>query len=551
MKKLLYILFICIGFATFAQQKQIEAYTDSTKIKIGSQFHLYLKAKADTASVVHFPKEQFFGALEVLEEYPTDTIVDKNNRAKFELIKKYGLTQFDSGRYVIPQLKVFINNKPFLTDSLYIEVNPVQVDTLKQPLFDIKDVIAAEGSTSSKIWLWILISIAILGLAGFGVYHYLRKRKTTPKELQVIYTPIEKATINLKQLEEKNLIEKGAVKEYYSELTDITRTYIQEAVKFPAMENTTDELLENLKRTAIRRKLAFSDEMITSLEKVLRQADLVKFAKSKPLEFEIIEDRNAVEKTLRTMHGAIPLKTPEEEEAERNEELRLELERKRKRKKLISNLSFVGAIVVVIGMAYWMATSGITTIKDKLFGSSTSELVTAEWVTSEYGNPPIKMETPKVLKRMDTSTMIADELKPAFKNIAVFGDGAIFGDYTVMASTMQFTTPEGQEDISSKIDLGMLLEGMYALWEAQGAKNILMQKQEYTTPTGTEGMKAFGTLDYINPLTKKSNKFYYEILVFKQRDIMQQVITVFKESDPNKNEIIDRIISSVELGQLR
>ena len=64
-------------------------------------------------------------------------------------------------------------------------------------------------------------------------------------------------------------------------------------------------------------------------------------------------------------------------------------------------------------------------------------------------------------------------------------------------------------------------------------------------------MKAFGTLDYINPLTKKSNKFYYEILVFKQRDIMQQVITVFKESDPNKNEIIDRIISSVELGQLR
>ena len=483
MKKLLYILFICIGFATFAQQKQIEAYTDSTKIKIGSQFHLYLKAKADTASVVHFPKEQFFGALEVLEEYPTDTIVDKNNRAKFELIKKYGLTQFDSGRYVIPQLKVFINNKPFLTDSLYIEVNPVQVDTLKQPLFDIKDVIAAEGSTSSKIWLWILISIAILGLAGFGVYHYLRKRKTTPKELQVIYTPIEKATINLKQLEEKNLIEKGAVKEYYSELTDITRTYIQEAVKFPAMENTTDELLENLKRTAIRRKLAFSDEMITSLEKVLRQADLVKFAKSKPLEFEIIEDRNTVEKTLRTMHGAIPLKTPEEEEAERNEELRLELERKRKRKKLISNLSFVGAIVVVIGLAYWMATSGITTMKDKLFGSSTSELVTAEWVTSEYGNPPIKMETPKVLKRMDTSTMIADELKPAFKNIAVFGDGAIFGDYTVMASTMQFTTPEGQEDISSKIDLGMLLEGMYALWEAQGAKNILMQKQEYTTPT--------------------------------------------------------------------
>src|SRR5690606_11240348 len=105
-------------------------------------------------------------------------------------------------------------------------------------------------------------SLVFIGLSGLVVYQYFRKRNKTPKEPEIVYTPIEKATISLKQLEEKHLIEKGAVKEYYSELTDITKTYIEEAVKFPAMENTTNELLENLKRTAIRRKLAFSDEMI-------------------------------------------------------------------------------------------------------------------------------------------------------------------------------------------------------------------------------------------------------------------------------------------------
>src|SRR5690606_33163235 len=152
-----------------------------------------------------------------------------------------------------------------------------------------------------------------------------KKQTKTSKEPEVVYTPIEKATIGLKKLEEKQLIEKGAIKDYYSELTDIARTYLEEAVKIPAMENTTAELIENLKLTAIKRNLAFSDEMISSLEKVLKQADLVKFAKSKPLDFEIVEDRNSIEKTLRTMHGIIPLKTPEEEEAERNEELRLEL----------------------------------------------------------------------------------------------------------------------------------------------------------------------------------------------------------------------------------
>src|SRR5690606_21652279 len=127
---------------SLAQQKQIEASIDSTKIRIGSQFHLILKTKVDTTSMVFFPKEQLFGMLEVLEDYPTDTIIDKKNRAKWELVKKYGLTQFDSGRYVIPQLRVIIDNKPYLTDSMFIEVKNIEVDTLKQPLFDIKDVIA-------------------------------------------------------------------------------------------------------------------------------------------------------------------------------------------------------------------------------------------------------------------------------------------------------------------------------------------------------------------------------------------------------------------------
>lgn len=538
-----------LGLGCFAQQKQIETTTDSTKIRIGSQFHLILKTKVDTASSVIFPKEQMFGALEVLEDYPTDTIIDNKNRTKFELIKKYGLTQFDSGRYVIPQLKVLINNKPFLTDSLFIEVTNVQVDTLKQPLYDIKDVIVDNQSSSMKWWMWLLISLALIGGGVWGFIQWKKKQTKTSKEPEVVYTPIEKATIGLKKLEEKQLIEKGAIKDYYSELTDIARTYLEEAVKIPAMENTTAELIENLKLTAIKRNLAFSDEMISSLEKVLKQADLVKFAKSKPLDFEIVEDRNSIEKTLRTMHGIIPLKTPEEEEAERNEELRLELERKRRKKKMISNISFATGIVIVIGLAYWVATSGISTIKNKFFGSPTTEFLTSEWITSEYGNPPVKIETPKVLKRMQSSEFIPDEMKALFKELTMFGEGSMFGDYYIMVSTMKFQEQAQQQ--ASQIDLNLVLDGNYSLWEKQGAKNILMQKEQYQTVGGIEGMKAYGALDFLNPITKSSTKVYYEMLVFKQAQGIQQVIVIIKESDPNKKEIIDRIINSVELGQAR
>src|SRR5690554_1084025 len=547
MKNLLYIFFISLGLGGFAQQKQVETSTDSTKILIGSQFHLILKTKVDTTSVVYFPEEKMFGALEVLEDYPTDTIIDRKNRAKFELIKKYGLTQFDSGRYVIPQLKVLIDNKPFLTDSLYIEVANVQVDTLKQPLFDIKDVIADSQKSSSKWWLWLLIGLGIIGL-GVLAFFLWKKRKNSIKEPEVVYTPIEKATIGLKNLEEKQLIEKGAVKDYYSELTDIARTYLEEAVKIPAMENTTAELVENLRKTAITRKLAFSEEMIVSLEKVLKQADLVKFAKSKPLDFEIVEDRNSVEKTLRTMHGIIPLKTPEEEEAERNEELRLGLERKRRKKKMISNISFAVGIVIVVGLAYWVATSGISTIKSKFFGSPTTAFLTSEWITSEYGNPPVKIETPKVLMRTDISSSFTSQIKQEIKEHLFFEYGTLFTENLYISVNTTKLNPEAFEDGKiTEEDVARYIDRAFTEWETKGAKNILIQREEFTSLTGTQGVKIFGSFDYLNKDSKDSKKIYYESLVFQHKQGFIHIIVHIDDNDINKKEITDRIINSVEL----
>ena len=126
------------GFFGFSQK--ITTSIDSSQIKIGSQFNLTLKASVNAKDKVVFPEGKFFGALEILESYPIDTI--KNN-SQYELIKKYGLTQFDSGKYLIPRLLVKINNKEFRTDSLSIVVNNVKVDTTKQQMYDIKDIIAS------------------------------------------------------------------------------------------------------------------------------------------------------------------------------------------------------------------------------------------------------------------------------------------------------------------------------------------------------------------------------------------------------------------------
>src|SRR5574343_1484030 len=170
MKKKLYLyIALLFGFLGFAQQ--ISSSIDSTQLKIGSQFNLTIKAKVNAKDKVVFPDGKFFGALEILESYPIDTV--KNN-SQYELIKKYGLTQFDSGKYLIPRLLVKINNKEFRTDSLSIVVNNVKVDTTKQQMYDIKDIIATEEEPSSEWWK-LLVLLALIIASGFASYFVIKK----------------------------------------------------------------------------------------------------------------------------------------------------------------------------------------------------------------------------------------------------------------------------------------------------------------------------------------------------------------------------------------
>src|SRR5436190_3551644 len=312
MKIKLYILLPLLSASVFAQQKQVKASIDTTRNKIGAQFNLTIKAEADTSAVVAFPKGNHFGGLEVIRSYVIDTVI-KNGR--YELIKKYGLTQFDSGKYGIPPLKVLINKKPFLTEPILVEVSNVAVDTLKQKMYDIKPIAPA---SSESIWIqilkWFFLLYVLSGICVFLYWWFIKRKKGEKTEEIVFKSPIEKATTLLNTLEQKQLWQRGEIKSYYSELTDIARNYIEEAIEIPAMESTTTELIQGLRIASMKKKMTLSQETIENLERVLQQADLVKFAKSKPLDFEITEDRQKIEKAIITLDKAIPVIVEEEEE---------------------------------------------------------------------------------------------------------------------------------------------------------------------------------------------------------------------------------------------
>ena len=531
MKIKYYILFFLISASLFAQ-KQVETKIDVTKNKIGAQFNLTLKTNVDTLAKVVFPTSKNFGKMEVIRSYVIDTIKLGD---RYELIKKYGVTQFDSGKYVIPSLKVLINNKAFATDSLLVEVSNVQVDTLKQKLFDIKPIVEVPYELS-YFWQYVLIILLILGI-GALIYWLIKKyQKKKVEEVEELKSPIERATILLKTLEKKELWQKGAVKEYYSELTDIARNYIEEAIEIPAMESTTSELILALRAASIKKKMTLSAEILENLERVLKQADLVKFAKSKPLDYEIAEDQNKIEKAILTLDKSIPIEIEiEEDTSEWDEMRRLQKLKKQKRTRILTAIGFVvGALLGLF--IFFVMTKGFDYVKDNIIGRPTKELVEGKWVSSEYGNPKVYIETPKVLTRIDASKQFPKEVIALLKEPSTFTYGSLQSNFYIALVTVK---PKQE----TEYDLQKGLEGTI---DGFGGQNVVLKQEEFQTKMGVSGLKGFGTMVFLDPVLKSSVKLYYEIILFKEDGGYQQVMIFHEEGDKYAEQISERVINSVE-----
>ena len=542
MKKYISLLLLILSAAVFAQQKRVVTSIDTTKNKIGAEFKLTIKTDVDTLSKVVFPNLKNLGALEVIQSYPIDTV--KNND-RYELIKKYGLTQFDSGKYTIPSVKILINNKPYYTDSLKVEVANVVVDTLKQKMYDIKDIVPVEN-TIGDWWKYLLALALIVGI-GALVYWYIKKQQKKKIEEEVYKTPIEKATNLLNNLEKKELWQKGEIKSYYSELTDITRNYIEEAIEIPAMESTTSELILGLRAASVKKKMTVSQETIENLERVLKQADLVKFAKSKPLDYEITEDRNKIQKAILTLDSAIPVVVEIQEdtllnEAQRQKQIQIQLKKKRNKRIALTIASVL--FLLFATTTFFIVTKGFDYVKDNIIGHPTKELLEGEWVKSEYGNPGIIMETPKVLKRIDLTKSLPKNGMALIKEMNSFAYGSLLDNFYLMVSTYKY-----KQD-STSVDLKKSMEGTIQALESQGAQNMIVKQEDFQTPEGISGLKGYGTFTRLNEVTKSSEKLYYELLLFGQDGGLQQIMIFHEEGDSYANQISDRVLSSVELKQV-
>ena len=539
MKRLLYYTFLLAFPMLYAQEVKVE--TNTKNIKIGEQIQYKVSVETPADTPVSFPEGQTFAPLEMVKTRAADTLRDGG---KYRLVKEYYLTQFDEGKYTIPSQKIRINNKDYFTDSLLVEVHTVAIDTLKQPLYDIKPIQEVKKPFTSYGWmLTIIAAVLLLLIVAFVYFVFIRKKKFPFLQTQKKLPPFDRAIQDLKELQNSKYLIQSQHKEYYTRLTDIVKAYLEEEVHILAKESTTDELLTKINLLQEKGKLNLNQETITNLKRVLQTADLVKFAKNKPSDDNAEYDRETIENVVIKTKEAIPLEPTDEQAINEARQKALALKRQ-KRKRLLIRIG-VGILLFFLlgGVGLYF---GYRTLKNWLFNPYVAELNEGKWVTSDYGYPITELTTPKVLMRKQIVDITG--FKPIIHSQSTFYFGSLNSELYIMTNIITFVKETGgnsseRGDGNISLDPQLVNEIVLAQLDKAGAKNITTLQEEYTTPAGVKGMKVFGemTLPDKNGNPFKAN---YELYSFTENGALQQLLITYI-NDFNAKAIAKRVVNSI------
>ena len=536
MRQIIFLLCFSVLFSFtkgIAQSyEELLVAVDSTELRIGEQINIRYQIKGDSLSQIQFAEQPNFAPFELLEDFPLDTL---RSQAHYLFTKKYALIQFDSGTYWIPKQKILINGVGMITDSISIRVNTVVVDTLKQPLFDIKPLVAVKRGYK-KLTQQILITVFGLILLILAVFLILRVQKKLIEKRKEL-PPFDRALLELKALEEERPRLQEEYKSYYSKLTDVVRRYLEEEANITALESTSRELLKKLELLKDSGKLDLDGETLRSLKRVLEHADLVKFARSAP-EFEVAtSDRNLVEDVVIKTQEALPEPTQEEIEATAAYQKVLKKQKRQKQFK-IAGLGALGLFLLVGLITVYVY--GFGNVKDTLIQYPTKVMMNNKWIQSQYGTPALLLATPEVLVRAAETP----------KGTILFSAGDPLNSVYVQLSFIQQAPPEQGKEKSEEVqqqEAQEMINKIIAGLEVDGAANMLINPDPFKTKDGSEVIQLSGTLDLLNPNVKERTRCRLRSIILPFEQVQVELRMLYAKDDRYGDEIEARIIESLEV----
>lgn len=273
-RKLLFALLAFVIVAQGGDDLTARARVDSTDFLVGDFIHIRVELQHPVGTSVQMALNDSVDRFLVIDR---GTLVTEGGATRTNVV----VARYDSGQAIFPPIQFVCMvqgdtlPQQVATNPLVLNIHSVPVD-LQAEIRDIKPPLSL-SMTPGEILLYLLVAL-IIGLGGYALYRRFKNRK---KAVVEAYVPPPKhahvlALEQLALLKEKRLWQQGHVKQYYSEGTEIIRRYFELRFGFMALEQTTDEILNDLRRHSVGKPV------VDQAETALRLADLVKFAKYQP-----------------------------------------------------------------------------------------------------------------------------------------------------------------------------------------------------------------------------------------------------------------------------
>ena len=342
-----FVLFVACVMCTFAQVT-VDVKIDSLELFVGEQTGITLEVSSDAKSQLIMPQykegDVLVPGVEVVEAAKPDTQM-LNEGARRMITQRYIVTSFDSSFYYLPPFEVLADSIKYESNSLALRVLTVPVDTIHLdqyfPPKEIRKLPFVWADWKMIFWLSVLLILWVAGL----VWLYIRYRdnkpiiriiKRTPK-----LPPHTAAMQEIEQIKAEKAWAKEDSKDYYTRLTAILRTYIEQRYGFNAMEMTSGEIIERLLSEQ-------TQESLSELRSLFQTADLVKFAKYSTLINE--NDKNLVN----AIEFINQTKKPEDVNAKPEPDEQM-IETQRSKRVLISmRVTLISLTVIAAGLLAWI-----------------------------------------------------------------------------------------------------------------------------------------------------------------------------------------------------
>ncbi len=285
-----------------------KAKLDSATLIMGRTTALHLEITQDKNARGFFPGEQadtLSAMVEIAERPAADTTDLGNDR--IQINRDLIIQSFDSGLWVIKPIPYVVNGDTAFCNQLTLKVLPVDVSQMK----DIHDIKPVEDVPFNLLdwlpdywWAWLLGLLLIIG-AIWAYRKYYKKGVNPLKPGKKRLPPYDEAMINLRNLKAAQLWQQGQEKEYFTGLTDILRVYIDRRFHINAVEMTSSQIIDTLKKNEETK--AVNEQ----LEMILEIADIVKFANARPL---ADDNEVAYQRAVNFVEATRPVEQPEKKE---------------------------------------------------------------------------------------------------------------------------------------------------------------------------------------------------------------------------------------------